>query len=82
LNSIFDKKSLLLYAVTDKAWLDGRTLSHDVEEALMGGATMVQLREKELSVDDFLKEALEIGALLQIWRTLYCERQRFCRARL
>ena len=63
MNSIFDKKSLLLYAVTDKAWLDGRTLSHDVEEALMGGATMVQLREKELSVDDFLKEALEIKAL-------------------
>lgn len=59
----FEKKELLLYAVTDRAWLNGRTLSHDVEEALKGGATMVQLREKELPFDDFLAEAFEIKAL-------------------
>ena len=40
-----DKKDLLLYAVTDRAWLGGRTLAEQVEEALRGGATFVQLRE-------------------------------------
>lgn len=59
----FDRKSLLLYAVSDRAWLDGRTLSHDVEEALKGGVTLVQLREKELPYDEFLAEAMEIKAL-------------------
>jgi len=63
LKSSFDKKALLLYAVTDRTWLGGRELSHDVEEALKGGATMVQLREKEMSDDAFLTEALEIKAL-------------------
>ena len=63
LRNSLDKKSLLLYAVTDRAWLDGRELSHDVEEALKGGVTMVQLREKELSFDDFLAEGLVMKAL-------------------
>jgi len=59
----FDKEALLLYAVTDRAWLAGRTLAYDVEQALRGGVTMVQLREKELCYEDFLAEAFEIKAL-------------------
>lgn len=59
----FDKETLLLYAVTDRSWLNGRTLYHDVEEALKGGVTFVQLREKELKDEEFLKEALEIKEL-------------------
>ena len=43
-----DKKDLLLYAVTDRSWLGGETLYSQVEKALKGGATFVQLREKEL----------------------------------
>jgi len=54
------KSSLLLYAVTDRYWLNGRKLKDDVEKAILGGATMIQLREKNLSVDEFVKEALEI----------------------
>lgn len=54
------KEALLLYAVTDRSWLNGRKLSEDVKKALEGGATIVQLREKELSEEGFLKEALEI----------------------
>lgn len=54
------KEALLLYAVTDRSWLNGRKLSEDVKKALEGGATIVQLREKELSEEEFLKEALEI----------------------
>ncbi len=58
-----DKKDLLLYAVTDRSWLGGQTLYEQVEEALQGGATFIQLREKELDDDSFLKEALEIKEL-------------------
>ena len=56
--------NLLLYAVTDRSWLNGHTLAWQVEEALKGGVTILQLREKELSKEDFHKEynkeALEI----------------------
>ncbi|HWQ78573.1 MAG TPA: thiamine phosphate synthase [Anaerovoracaceae bacterium] len=58
-----DKKDLLLYAVTDRSWLGGETLGSQVEKALKGGATFVQLREKEFAAGDFLKEAIEIKEL-------------------
>lgn len=59
----FDKKSLLLYAVTDRSWLGKQSLYQQVEMALQGGVTFVQLREKELDFDSFLNEALEIKEL-------------------
>lgn len=52
--------SLLLYAVTDRSWLNGKTLACQVEEALKGGVTMLQLREKNLSEELFYSEAQEI----------------------
>ncbi|MGN0349302.1 MAG: thiamine phosphate synthase [Roseburia sp.] len=58
-----DKKDLLLYAVTDRAWLGKQTRYEQVEEALQGGATFIQLREKEMDGDSFLKEAIEIKEL-------------------
>ncbi len=57
------KDSLLLYAVTDRHWLNGRTLKDQVLDAIKGGATFVQLREKNLDDDAFYREALEIKAL-------------------
>mgnify|MGYP001179532920 CR=1 FL=1 len=54
---------LLLYAVTDRHWLNGETLYQQVEKALKGGVTFVQLREKELDKEDFLSEALSIKKL-------------------
>jgi thiamine-phosphate pyrophosphorylase len=54
---------MLLYAVTDRAWLKDQTLYQQVEAALKGGVTCVQLREKELSDEEFLAEAIEISAL-------------------
>ena len=56
----FTKKSLRLYAVTDRSWLHGETLYEQVEKALKGGVTLVQLREKELSEADFEQEAKEL----------------------
>ena len=58
-----DKKDLLLYAVTDRSWVGNSTLYHQVEEALKGGATFVQLREKDLPEEEFYQEALEIQQL-------------------
>ena len=56
-------ENCLLYAVTDTSWLPGRTLAQQVEEALRGGVTMVQLREKELQGEALEQEAREILAL-------------------
>ena len=54
---------MLLYAVTDRAWVGKQSLYEQVESALKGGVTCVQLREKELDEQEFLKEAIEISAL-------------------
>lgn len=54
---------LRLYAVTDRAWTGRQTLSEQVEAALRGGVTLVQLREKAMERDAFREEALEIKAL-------------------
>lgn len=58
-----DKKTLLLYAVTDRTWLNGESLYEHVEKAIKGGVTFVQLREKKLDEESFLHEALEIQKL-------------------
>ena len=60
-----DKHTMLLYAVTDRAWVGEQTLYQQVESALKGGATCVQLREKQLGDADFLQEAIQIHALCQ-----------------
>lgn len=58
-----DKKTMLLYAVTDRAWLGGRRLEDDVEKALRGGATFLQIREKELDDAAFLEQAKAVKAV-------------------
>lgn len=67
-----DKKDLrdklLLYAVTDRRWLKEETLSDQVEKALKGGVTFVQLREKNLDEDSFLAEAREMKELCRKYR--------------
>ncbi len=57
------KETMLLYAVTDRMWTGKETLMEQVEDALRGGVTCVQLREKELDEESFLKEAMEMKAL-------------------
>lgn len=57
------KKHMLLYAVTDRRWSEGTTLYEQVEQALQGGVSTLQLREKNLSDEEFLKEAMEIKEL-------------------
>ena len=56
-------ESLLLYAVTDRHWLGDRTLYEVVRESLEGGASFLQLREKELDDGEFYEEAVMLQAL-------------------
>ncbi|MBE6021958.1 MAG: thiamine phosphate synthase [Cellulosilyticum sp.] len=60
-----DKETMLLYAVTDRTWTKEKTLFQQVEEALEGGVTCVQLREKELAKETFLLEAIEMKVICE-----------------
>ncbi len=62
------KEAMLLYAVTDRSWVGKQTFSEQVESALKGGATCIQLREKHLSEEQFLEQAKEIKALCRKYR--------------
>lgn len=54
------KKILKLYAVTDRTHLNGKTLVEAVELAIQGGVTCVQLREKNISYNEYISKAVEI----------------------
>lgn len=61
----FDRNRLRLYAVTDRTWLHDQTLRQQVEAALQGGVTCVQLREKQLDREQFIQLGRSIGCLCQ-----------------
>lgn len=64
-----DRKDLLLYAITDRAWLkEGQSLAEAVEEAILGGATIVQLREKQMTKEELKAEALEVLAVCRKYK--------------
>lgn len=65
----FSREMLLLYAVTDRKWTGEKNLYRQVEEALKGGATLIQLREKNMPQEEFLKEAREMAALCHRYGT-------------
>ena len=58
-----EKDRLLLYAVTDRSWTGQQSLYEQIEEALKGGVIIVQLREKQLSEDELVAEAVQIKEL-------------------
>ncbi len=62
------KDDLLLYAVTDRHWLEGRKLTDVVKESLEGGVTFLQLREKQLDDETFLEEAIELKELCREYK--------------
>lgn len=59
----FNEKMLLLYAVTDQAWVGKQTFLEQIEDALKGGVTIVQLREKKMDEDSFVEEAIQVRDL-------------------
>jgi thiamine-phosphate pyrophosphorylase len=56
----YDAQRYLLYAVTDRSWLNGQRLEDQVEQAILGGVTCVQLRDKTLSPKEFYAEAVQV----------------------
>ena len=62
------RRAMLLYAVTDRSWLNGRTLEEDVEAALKNGVTFLQLREKELPGREGLAQAVRLKELARAYR--------------
>ncbi|MCR5743268.1 MAG: bifunctional hydroxymethylpyrimidine kinase/phosphomethylpyrimidine kinase [Lachnospiraceae bacterium] len=54
---------LQLYAVTDRAWVGKQTLLEQIEDALIGGATLIQLREKNMQEEEFYREAVKVCKL-------------------
>ena len=60
-----DSKSLQLYLVTDRSWTGEESLMEQVEKSLENGTTFLQLREKNIEKDEFLKSAIEMRALAQ-----------------
>lgn len=59
--------NLKLYAITDRRWFNDNwyTIEKAVEEAILGGATIIQLREKELDFDAFFSEAVSIKKITE-----------------
>lgn len=58
-----NRNTMVLYAITDRSWLGDKNLSEAVEQAILGGATFVQLREKNVSFDEFVLLAKEVKAV-------------------
>ncbi|MEG0806268.1 MAG: thiamine phosphate synthase [Lachnospiraceae bacterium] len=63
-----DRSYMCLYAITDRTWLGEQTLEQQVEEALKGGITCLQLREKHLTEEEFLREAVQIKELCKRYK--------------
>ncbi len=61
----FNKDMLLLYAVTDRSFVGKQTLYEQIEDALRGGVTILQLREKDLPKEEFIKEAVTVKKLCE-----------------
>lgn len=62
---MLNKNRCILYAITDRTWLNGRSLEDVVEQSLMGGVDIIQLREKNLDFNSFLESAIKIKKLTE-----------------
>lgn len=57
------KQNLRLYAITDRSWLGGAKLEEQVEQAILGGATIIQFREKSLQGEELKQQAIRVQAV-------------------
>ena len=62
---MLNKNRCILYAITDRTWLNGCSLEDVVEQSLMGGVDIIQLREKNLDFNSFLESAIKIKKLTE-----------------
>lgn len=66
-----NKNSMLLYVVTDRTWLGGNQLEKQIEDIIKAGATFVQLREKEMDFESFVKKGIEIKKITDQYNIPY-----------
>lgn len=66
----FSKENMLLYAVTDRSFIGNQTFYEQIESALKGGVTLIQLREKNLDENEFLIEAVKVKELCRKYNVL------------
>lgn len=57
-----------LYLITDRSFLKGRSLKNVVEEAILGGVTLIQVREKNISTREFYNVALEVKEVTKYYK--------------
>ncbi|MFV0424552.1 MAG: thiamine phosphate synthase [Bacilli bacterium] len=67
----FSKKDLLLYAVTDRSWSETSSLEEQVQKAIDGGITFLQLREKNIEISEFLKLGKQLRKLTNKYQIPY-----------
>ncbi len=65
------KKTLKLYLITDSDLLKGRDFYKCIEEAMIAGVTMVQLREKEVDGKVFLEKAMKLRELTKKYNVTF-----------
>ena len=63
-----DRETLALYAITDSRLAKEQSFYEQIEDALKGGVTLLQLREKNMCEEDLLKEALEVQKICKKYR--------------
>ena len=64
---MFSRNSLKLYAITDRDCLRGRDLAEQVEQAILGGVTCIQLREKDIPENELIAEAKLLKGLCRAY---------------
>ncbi|APC81802.1 TPA: thiamine phosphate synthase [Clostridium botulinum] len=57
-----------LYLITDRRFLKGRQLKKIVEDAILGGVTIVQVREKDVSTREFYNVAKEVKEVTDYYK--------------
>lgn len=62
------KSALKLYLITDRRFLKGRSLAESVESAILGGVTIVQVREKDISSREFYEIAKSVKQVTDYYK--------------
>jgi thiamine-phosphate pyrophosphorylase len=57
-----------LYLITDRSFLNGRNLKTVVEESILGGVTIIQVREKDISTREFYRVALDVKEVTDYYK--------------
>ncbi|MEG1642036.1 MAG: thiamine phosphate synthase [Synergistaceae bacterium] len=60
-----DKRQLTLYAITNRNWLNNSTMENDVEKALRAGVTILQIREKNITEEEYIERTQSLKKITE-----------------